>query len=209
MDPRQLEELEHVTQRIALVGVQDLSDKTPRTLLLGATRDGFTRHVYLGCDGQIHCLHYRDSATDELLLSHHTGPFGGCRSNADYLGVAVLYPESCDAQFCQRLIEQGETLPFDAHSPERGQLTDRFMPYAGKTFARLAAHRAKLVTWEALDVPVDADLRVELLLDAFASLGLNGKTHDQGVYVREADASPLLRFAQALYEQEQDVAAAA
>lgn len=58
-----------------------------------------------------------------------------------------------------------------------------------------------LVTWEMLELPLDADDRVELLQDAFVSLEAEGSAYDQGVCVREEDASRIVRFACELHEQ--------
>jgi len=96
------------------IGVADLSDKTPRTLLYGYTLERATHHVYL-------CPH-KPGGSIVVHVYHGSG------ENTEYRPVNMsrgeslpvprmvpdkrLYPERCDYEFCMLLKQRGLYLPF-------------------------------------------------------------------------------------------------
>lgn len=108
MNQEQFDQLaKPVTPR--LVSVDDLVDKTPRTLIYGYYSDGVTHHVYLDEDGQLHRLLYRPTSQQEagprkfFIISHDSGPSAGVSCNTDFVPGKRTYPESCDFEFCRLL----------------------------------------------------------------------------------------------------------
>jgi hypothetical protein len=137
MDLVQYKLLQQTPAKPPVVGVEQLVDRTPRTLLYGYTAERHTWHVYLDEDGQIHRVMYDH---DDEVLMHTSGPTGYCSENVHYIPNKRLYPESCDFEFCQLLTKTGERLPFttfDAAYDERRRAAN--YGFAGRTFAQLSS----------------------------------------------------------------------
>lgn len=142
MDFAQLNKLEQALTP-PVVSVEQLADRTPRTLLYGYDTERHTWHVYLDEDGHIHRLLYDVGDTP---LMHAAGPAGGCIENRQYVPNKRLCPESCDYEFCMLLRQTGESLPFTGFDAaldarRRAGLNNG---YAGKTFAQLSSELERL-----------------------------------------------------------------
>lgn len=87
-----------------LFTAESLTNKTPRTLLLGYTCDRESWHVYLGEDQKIHLVVYNSS----LLLRHQT-TFG---RDEDLIPNKRLIPDACDFEACEKLTRLDVSLPF-------------------------------------------------------------------------------------------------
>jgi len=114
MKREDFENLGTVPNEAPTLTAESLSDKTPRTLLIGETADCYLFHVYLGQDGYIHILTYQAlmGRRDEprfLVLRHQSQKPGvECiLSNDAFVDVMPAWPESCDLEFCQALIRAG------------------------------------------------------------------------------------------------------
>jgi hypothetical protein len=117
MTPTEFEELKSASRSPAVICAAQLTNKTPRTLVYGYTLERQAFHVYLGHDGVIHVLVYRDLHTrDEsprFLVLSHSGPEGlETKSNHRYLPSKRAYPESCDLEFCKLLQETDAKISF-------------------------------------------------------------------------------------------------
>lgn len=110
-----------------------LSDKTPRTLLLGYTCERETWHVYLGADRALHRVVYSDS----MLLSHTTK----FERDEDLIPDKRLYPEACDFETCRILAGMSVSLPFTTFGQGRVPLG----PFAAKVYADLEGMEAVFV----------------------------------------------------------------
>lgn len=90
--------------RSNVIGINDLKNIEPRTLLYGYTCKRETWHVYIDFSGRIRVIFYpyNEDFTEILLLE----------SNQDYIPDKRLYPAKCDYEFCSLLIRAGCTLPF-------------------------------------------------------------------------------------------------
>lgn len=137
MDQAQYESLRKNPPERAVIGVDQLMNRTPRTLLYGYTCERNTWHVYLDGKGQIHRVLY-DSHDQPLF--HAAGPAGACLDNREYVPDKRLYPESCDYEFSKLLLQAGVNLPFTTFDAEYEQRRlAAHAPFAGKTFADLTA----------------------------------------------------------------------
>lgn len=144
MNHEQFKQLQAAPHETNLLGIDDLANRTPRTLIFGYTVDRDTFHVYLGADGLIHILLYselwapEDSNDDRprfLILSHTVGENGGVTDNARFTPSKRIYPESCDLEFCQVLRRYSVNLPFTTYSENSdAKRLERFGGYAGYTF---------------------------------------------------------------------------
>jgi hypothetical protein len=136
MDLAQFHQLESARVTPSVVGVAQLVDRTPRTLLYGYDAEHRTWHVYLDEDGLLHRFVHGDRASPV----HAAGPTGGCTENRQYVPSRRLYPESCDYEFCRLLLQAGESLPFttfDVAADQRRRAVHH--GYAGETFAQAAS----------------------------------------------------------------------
>ena len=117
MNKEQFDKMHEKANRRDLLNIQDLEDRTPRTLVYGYHVDRSSFHVYIGQDGQIHVMTFGARANyakgDMFLIAHHSaGPCGGVEKNEDFVPSKRVYPESCDYEFCRLLVEHGINLPF-------------------------------------------------------------------------------------------------
>jgi len=88
-----------------LLSVEDLNDRSDRTLLYGKTFDGNIYHVYLE-DGKIHAINYNDREEQPKLYIVNIA------NNQDYIPKEMfLSPEKSDFEFCKLLKERGIGLP--------------------------------------------------------------------------------------------------
>jgi hypothetical protein len=142
MTPEQYALLTSAPTPQAVIGVADLVDKTPRTLIYGYLVSRSTFHVYLGADGLIHVLTYDEGFAAEgsdvvpFLVQHHSaGPSGGVEGNSYYVPSKRVYPERSDFEFCQLLFRHGVSPCFTTYSNISAEkLADRPSAYAGRTF---------------------------------------------------------------------------
>lgn len=88
-----------------VININDLKDKTPRTLLYGYTADRDTWHVYINeHSDEIMTVVYQGKGRDMSLLR--------IEENCAYIPNKRLYPSCCDFEFCKLLKREGLFLPF-------------------------------------------------------------------------------------------------
>lgn len=121
MNAAQLSQLRSTQGGPVALGVLNLTDRTPRTLLYGETESGAKQHVYIGQDARIHVLVHVPLRSEEgpgkfgvdfLVLSHTAGPYGGLRYPADYVPAGRVFPEFSDFEFCTLLEDRAVHIPF-------------------------------------------------------------------------------------------------
>ena len=124
MTPEQYASLSESPTPQSVIGVADLVDKTPRTLIYGYTPARATFHVYLGVDGLIHVLTYNEGTAAEdsdvvpfLVQGHSAGPSGGLTDNAGYVPSKRVYPAASDFAFCKLLAQHGVQPCFTTYAP--------------------------------------------------------------------------------------------
>lgn len=94
--------------------VDRLRNREDRTLLYGYTSDRTTVHVYMK-DSLIHRVEYAYNSPEEDWQVQINDTFV-----PDVLVPNKrLYPEACDAEFCEILKSFGVALPFTKYNPER------------------------------------------------------------------------------------------
>lgn len=82
--------------------IEDLEDKSDRTLLYGYTSDRYTWHVYVR-DYEIVTIVYGFGELVEVI---------DIEEDKHYVPNKRLYAECCDFEFCSLLAERGVYLPF-------------------------------------------------------------------------------------------------
>jgi hypothetical protein len=121
MNAEQLSQLRSTQGGPIALGVLNLTDRSPRTLLSGEIKSGADQHVYIGHDGRIHVLVHVPLLSEEgpgkfgvdfLVLSHTAGPYGGLRYPADYVPDGRVFPEFSDFEFCKLLEDRAVHIPF-------------------------------------------------------------------------------------------------
>lgn len=97
------------------ISIDQLMDKSPRTLLWGHTTDKRSWHVYID-NGLIRLYIYggwgANEETGMLTSSTDWRPH-------DLVPDKRLYPEACDFEFCRLLTQCGVSLPFGVFNPKR------------------------------------------------------------------------------------------
>lgn len=161
MTPEQYASLSESPTPQSVIGVADLVDKTPRTLIYGYTPARATFHVYLGVDGLIHVLTYNEGTAAEgsdvvpfLVQGHSAGPSGGLTDNAGYVPSKRVYPAASDFAFCKLLAQHGVQPCFTTYAPRPAvdaQLVGPF--YEGRTFDEPGAIIMVNVSTELTDHP--------------------------------------------------------
>lgn len=120
MNAEQLSQLRSMQGGPIALGILNLTDRSPGTLLYGETESGADHHVYIGHDGRIHVLVHVPLLSEEgpgkfgvdfLVLSHTAGPYGGLRDPADYVPAGRVFPEFSDFEFCTLLEDRGVHIP--------------------------------------------------------------------------------------------------
>lgn len=136
MNEQQYEQFNSEEAQRNTISLDDLADKSPRTLLFGYDTSRATCHVYLDpTDGLIHVLTYTStgpvSAEKVLVLSHTSGLAGGVARNEQFVPDKRLYPESCDLEFCRVLRRYDVSLPFTTFDAAGLARVERFNGFAG------------------------------------------------------------------------------
>jgi hypothetical protein len=142
MNQQEYKQLTTETIERRVLGLADLVNRTPRTLIFGYTTDRDTFHVYIGPDNLIHVLFYseRGSSVPEgeprfLILGHTFGESGGLQDNGEYVPNKRVYPESCDYEFCKVLKSHGVNIPFTTFTEDAdARRKEARNGYAGHTF---------------------------------------------------------------------------
>lgn len=101
MTPEQLKIL--MSDHRNLITVDDLNDKTPRTLLHGYNMDRDSWDVILEEDGKIKT--YKIPYKQPPIEIHVT-------TNSGFIPDKRVYPASSDFEFCLLLKNRGVTIPF-------------------------------------------------------------------------------------------------
>ena len=130
MTPAQLEELRRV-QRTSVppLTVDDLEDKSERTLLYGYDCDRKTHHVFIQ-DGRIQvCKYLLNDFDDDCEFVDVTG-------DADYVPNKRVYPTRSDFEFCRLLCQRGVYIPFTNIDEEESKRT-HILRYFGRTKATI------------------------------------------------------------------------
>jgi len=183
-----------------IVCLDDLADKSPRTLLFGYDVCRATIHVYIDpSDGLIHVLKYTSTGTVGserfLVLSHTSGPHGGVARNEQFVPDKRLYPESCDLEFCRILRRYDVSLPFTRFDSAGLSRLDRFGGFSGYV-ATLASQRGVLVAALLPRQPKkfgDTRLSLQLLHEACIDAEAHYAVLDDQVWVAESDVSKVLK----------------
>lgn len=102
---------------VSPVNVDDLYNKSDRTLLYGYTCDRDTFHVYIK-DMKIHAVTYRTDYENNAIIFMEEIQIA---KNDDYIPNKRLYPETCDFEFCEKLKKLGCRLPFTTWSDGRSE----------------------------------------------------------------------------------------
>lgn len=109
MNKEELKKLVHASSKTVVI--DDLEDKSDRTLLYGYELDRTTKHVYLK-DGKIFVVIYGYGEPPREI---------GVEDNESYIPRKRIYPEKSDYEFCKLLVERGYSLtflPFDDSAKE-------------------------------------------------------------------------------------------
>ena len=96
----------------SIISVDNLVNKTPRTLLYGYTLERDTWHVYLNSEGVIKTVKYGygdDAPLQEINI----------KWNDEYIPSKRLYAERCDFEFCSILKQKNISLNFTTASFEK------------------------------------------------------------------------------------------
>ena len=176
------------------VSVQNLRDRTPRTLLLGQTRDQARWHVYLDADGSIHQVLFNQ----DYMLSHRAQ----FDTNSDYLLEGELDPALCDHDFSQLLLNAGVSLNFAKFrdtlpSPRR----TGYFPYLERIFTDLSQFETECLTGGLLGADASDSLALDLLVEAAQSIDPLHQQNASGVVVQKALAPCVTVRAMALLEE--------
>jgi hypothetical protein len=115
MNKREYDRLCNDTRSGSFISVDELIDKSDRTLLYGYTCERLTWHVYLE-DGVIHKVVYRSSGGD----CEHSY-YGEGFKVWELIPDKRLYPETCDFEFCSLLRGKGVDLLFTNFNEDRGE----------------------------------------------------------------------------------------
>jgi len=126
MNKKEFESLKETWQTKSMLGIDDLNDRSDRTLLWGYTCDRDRWHVYIK-NGEIHTVMY--DYPDKLIIHRVC-----CNSNApeDWVPNKRLYPEACDYEFCTLLKRYGIHLSFTIWNDDR-----KHKQYHGKILSEL------------------------------------------------------------------------
>lgn len=100
------------------ITIDDLKDKSDRTLLYGYDSDRETYHTYIKNE---EIITVRYAYNDKPVIAYV--PYG----KDHYLQLKRIYPEKSDYEFCKLLVERGHKLPFVPFS-ER----EKYKQYYGK-----------------------------------------------------------------------------
>lgn len=123
-----------------LITLQDLTDKSPRTLVYGYNCNRDTWHIYITADGQFQWVLYD---FDGFLIDEYKTD---SLKPSDCLPDKRIYGQKSDFEFCQLLMHCGQSLPFTTFTAvEPAQ-------YYGKRREDLLAVRP-----EAFEVEVELD----------------------------------------------------
>ncbi|WP_010499997.1 hypothetical protein [Paenibacillus elgii] len=104
MNKEQFQKLTDIEEIKKVIAVDDLTNKTGRTLLYGYTCERETWHVYLKYGEIVKVIYGYDKEPKKFEVT----------DNRDFVPDKRLYPERCDYEFCKLLIEKGIGLPFTA-----------------------------------------------------------------------------------------------
>lgn len=108
-----------------IISVDDLENKSDRTLIYGYTCDRDSWHVYLK-DAQIITVVYTISynnppsgySNNECTYDHNGNPcmysynIIDVECNASFIPDKRIHPNACDFEFCKLILENGGHLPF-------------------------------------------------------------------------------------------------
>ena len=108
MNKHEFEMLKNIEIVSSKLTIDDLEDKSDRTLLYGYTCNRDTWHVYV-LDREIIAVMYGFGEMREIHVEEDT----------DYVPDKRLYAECCDFEFCALLTERGVYLPFTTFNEDR------------------------------------------------------------------------------------------
>lgn len=94
-----------------LIIVQNLKNKSDRTLLYGYTIDRKTVHLYLK-DKEFHYLVYEDYTNDNVKTFKYTLLGKEIKYIYNFIPSKRAYPECCDIEFSYLIKKAGYDIPF-------------------------------------------------------------------------------------------------
>lgn len=113
------EEQEQLKPESKFITGSDLKNQADRTLLYGYTVGRRTWHVYLR-DGIIYSYSYGAGIYEEGEFDSDSVTPINIGHNEDYVPNKRLYPECCDFEFCQLLLNnEVDYLPFTTRNSKR------------------------------------------------------------------------------------------
>lgn len=196
------------------VRVTDLKNQEPRSLMHGYTMEGNSFHVYLGEDGEIHVLTYKqvrfpETATptelEYMVVKYTHGLDGGVASNLDFVPSKQAFPESCDYEFCEALKLRGVDVRFRAYGAQYEEsgpwVAEQFNPAVSATGVEICGilfRRERKLTLQPIEVTIGL---VHAAVNALKVPFAQSKQH------YESNGGPKERDLAHIYVREQDAAA--
>lgn len=104
----EFKKLQSTEKNMDLIDIDNLENKSDRTLLYGYTSKGETWHVYIK-NNTIWTVSYKQGGEIEYFYTIF---------NEHYIPSGKLYPESCDFEFCKLLKKKDIDLPFIGRGEE-------------------------------------------------------------------------------------------
>lgn len=186
--------------QVTPISIDNLKDKSPRTLLYGYDTNRATFHVYIDPqDHQIHVMYYLPVGPMDnervLVLSHTSGPAGGVESNEAYTPNKRLYPESCDLEFCRLLRDADVSLPFTTYDEKGEARVERHNGFAGHIYHSgldVAVKMEDHLPFDRKEMP-EAGLLDQMIRTACYALNVpfRGQGYPEVILVAEADVKAI------------------
>lgn len=111
MNAEELQQVERTAELPAVLNVECLGNRAPRTLLFGYDSDATVLHTYLSENGRIECIRYTYLAEGVPVLMSSADD-RVITSNSAYVPEKYALPEASDAEFCKYLKLSGVPIRF-------------------------------------------------------------------------------------------------
>lgn len=114
--------VEIAEEPVLWVTVDTLEDQSDRTLLWGYTVERYSHHVFIK-DGELRMVVYGSNVEEPFVMKRGSIPV------LEIVPNKRLYPDACDLEFCNRLLEMRVNPPFTTFRFDRPA-----SKFHGKTF---------------------------------------------------------------------------